>query len=157
MELATAREIAQEITDKLRPYCDRLEVAGSIRRGKAQVRDVDLVLIPGNQGRLAMFLHTFGASMNCAGQKVVRRMYRGVQVDIYIATPATWATLLLIRTGSREHNIYLCTMAKNKGWKLKADGSGLFNVSGERIAGDTEQSIFSALGLPYVPAGEREV
>ncbi|MBN1366607.1 MAG: hypothetical protein JW967_01600 [Dehalococcoidales bacterium] len=83
-------------------------------------------------------------------------------VDFYIATPETWATLLLIRTGSREHNIKLCSLARQKGMKLHADGSGLFRVSllesepDERIAGDTEDSIFKALGLPYQEPEERK-
>lgn len=62
-------------------------------------------------------------------------------IDIYIATPDTWPTLLLIRTGSKENNIRLCTLAKTKRWHLKANGDGLFNEHAERIAGDAEESI----------------
>jgi DNA polymerase (family 10) len=89
----------------------------------------------------------------------------GLMLDIYIATPETWATLLLIRTGSKEHNIRLCSLAKQKGMYLKADGQGLFKANNpnpikedpgwERIAGDTELSIFEALGLPYKRPEER--
>ncbi|MBA7669483.1 hypothetical protein ES703_77614 [subsurface metagenome] len=66
----------------------------------------------------------------------------------------TWATLLLIRTGSKESNIRLATLAQKKGWRLKANGEGLFN-EGQRIAGDTEESIYEALELPYQRPEER--
>jgi len=79
----------------------------------------------------------------------------GSMLDVYIATPEIWATLLLIRTGSKEHNIYLCTRARQKGMKLHADGSGLFRAL-ERVAGDTEESIFKTLGLDYVIPERRE-
>ena len=49
-------------------------------------------------------------------------------LDIYVATPETWATLLLIRTGSRAHNIKLCARARAMGMRLHADGSGLFRL-----------------------------
>ncbi|MBA7714607.1 hypothetical protein ES703_123634 [subsurface metagenome] len=45
--------------------------------------------------------------------------------------------------------------AKIRGWRLAASGDGLFNEKGERIAGDTEESIYKALGLPYQPPERR--
>jgi len=77
------------------------------------------------------------------------------QIDIYFASPATWATLLLIRTGSAENNIRLATLAKKKGWHLAASGDGLFDENDQRIAGDTEISIYKALGLPFQPPEKR--
>lgn len=79
-----------------------------------------------------------------------------IALDLYIATPATWSTLLLISTGSKENNIRLATMAKRKGWHLAADGQGLINEAGTRIAGDTEHSIYQALGIPYQEPEERD-
>ena len=78
-----------------------------------------------------------------------------IQIDLYFAEPETWATLLLIRTGSTENNIRLATRAKELGWHLAASGDGLFNENGERIAGDTEISIYNALGLPWQRPEER--
>ncbi len=79
----------------------------------------------------------------------------GADVDLYVATPETWATLLLIRTGSVDNNIRLCSLAQSKGWQLRANGAGLFNTTGERIAGDTEESIYKMLGLTYQKPEER--
>ncbi|GAI08995.1 unnamed protein product, partial [marine sediment metagenome] len=77
------------------------------------------------------------------------------QVDIYVASEKTWATLLLIRTGSKENNIRLATLAKKRGWHLAASGDGLFDENRQRIAGDSEESIYEALNLPWQRPEER--
>jgi len=51
MDLATARQIAQTVQDRLTPFCERIEVVGSIRRGKPEVHDIDIVCIPSSQGQ----------------------------------------------------------------------------------------------------------
>lgn len=160
MELAKAREIADGVVKKLAPFCQRIEIAGSIRRQRPFVHDIDLVLIPSHQGQLLAALQSLG-KITMGGQKLIRVDLPGIMLDIYVAEPRTWATLLLIRTGSKAHNIRLCARAKSKGMVLHADGSGLYaltdcegNVS--RIAGDTEESIFAELGLPYLPPEKRE-
>jgi len=164
MELQQAQNISQEIIDKLSPYCqpDKCVVAGSIRRKKRlDIHDVDLVLIPNNQGKFITACQDIGRLTTKGALQLI--LPTGVMLDLYIATPDTWATLLLIRTGSKEHNIKLCSLARQKGMVLHADGSGLFNVAPDlespyreaRIAGDTEESIFEALGLPYKRPEER--
>jgi len=93
--------------------------------------------------------------LKMSGKKILRVMVGSVQVDIYVADEATWATLLLIRTGSKENNLRLCSRAKDMGWHLAASGDGLFDDTGQRIAGDSEISIYNALGLPYQRPEER--
>lgn len=154
MELKQATEIAHEIVQALQPFCQKIEVAGSIRRKKPFVHDIDIVLIPANQGSLLVALRDVGTRIK-EGSAIVQRQYRGAMVDFYIATPETWYTLLLIRTGSKEHNIRLTTLAKRRGWHLHASGKGLTNGNNERIAGDSEESFFEALGIPYLPPGAR--
>ena len=152
MRLETAKAIARQIRVTLAPHCERIETVGSIRRGKPIVHDIDLVLIPKPYAAVVMsgLLTTIG-ELKANGDKIkrVHLPTENIDVDIYVATPATWATLVLIRTGSKESNIRLAMTAKRKGWQLKANGDGLFNEKGERIAGDTEQSIYQALGIPY--------
>jgi len=154
MELEFAKKLAAELIAELTPVTTRIEVAGSIRRQRPTVRDIDLVLIPSNQGLLDTKLRELGCQFG--GPKIRRLVYKGALVDIYIATPETWATFFLIRTGSTRHNVYLCKRARARGWQLKADGQGLLDARGNRIAGDTEESIFQALELHYVPPEERE-
>ncbi len=162
MELKQAQEKANQVLSCLIPYCDRIQIAGSIRRQRLFVHDIDIVLIPNNQGQLLYQLQSMG-TVKAQGQKLIRvsPSRYGIDLDVYIATPETWATLLLIRTGSKAHNIKLCSLAKRRGYHLHADGSGLCQPvdceSGEsRVVSDTEESIFQALGLAYVPPEKRE-
>jgi DNA polymerase/3'-5' exonuclease PolX len=181
MELNRARAITESIKKDIAPFCHRIEVAGSIRRGKADVHDIDIVVIPISQA----FYSALGRTGKVSGGPKIYRVEvkeggrpviiagKPFTADIYIATEATWATLLLIRTGSKEHNIRLCTRAAKMGMKLHADGSGLeraaqvpdlFSMSPAdchdaeyfKILCPTEVAIFEALGLPYKSPAERE-
>ncbi len=156
MDLQQAQKIGDEVLKRLSPYCKpmRIEVVGSIRRRRPLPRDIDIVLIPSDPWNLTHEIAGLGPAQ-ASGDKVKRVSYNGVQVDLYFATEETWATLLLIRTGSKQNNIRLAWLAKQKEWRLAASGDGLFNEKGERIAGDTEESIYEALGLRYQEPWER--
>jgi DNA polymerase (family 10) len=159
MRLETAKEVAEQLRATLMPHCQRIEIVGSIRRHRPTVHDIDIVLIPKPYAVIMMsgLLTTIG-DLKADGD-LIKRVFLidyNITVDIYIATPSSWATLVLIRTGSKENNIKLCSRARTKGWQLKASGDGLFNEEGERIAGDTEQSIYEALGIPYQEPQERQ-
>ncbi len=161
MELKEAQMRAEIIQAALAPYCSRIEIAGSIRRKKPFCRDIDIVLIPSNQGQILAVLTSFGKIKSGAGKLINLVTETGQSVDIYIADNWTWATLLLIRTGSKQHNIKLCSLAKQKGMMLHADGGGLTRPTRaigeeERIAWESEESIFEALGIPYKTPEERE-
>ena len=152
--LERAQKVADAVVKHLSPYCQRIEIAGSIRRRKPWVNDVDLVLILKDPWSFHGELMKLG-QLKMSGKKIMRAMVGSTQVDIYIADEATWATLLLIRTGSKENNIRLCSRAKDMGWHLAASGDGLFNETGKRIAGDSELSIYNALGLRWQRPEER--
>ena len=154
MELERAKKIASEVVKRLSPYCQKIEVAGSIRRKKPTVNDIDLILIPSDLWGFNAELKKLG-QVKMSGQKIIRVMMGGIQLDIYVASADTWATLLLVRTGSEGNNIRLASKAKKQGWHLAASGDGLFNENGERIAGDTEYSIYKALGLKWQLPEER--
>jgi len=161
MRLEEATTIAEKVKETLSPYCEKIEIAGSIRRGKPVVHDIDMVLI--ERPSAWLLLNSLIASIGTitqGGDKIKSLWHgdkkSGIAIDIYFATPATWATLLLIRTGSKENNIRLASIAKRQGWHLKANGDGLFNERGERIAGETEESIYRALGIPYQEPKQRD-
>ncbi len=138
LSLADGKQIAAEVIEMIKPFCERIEVAGSIRRLRPVVNDVDIVVIPSNLVALVDRIRGPG-NYGAAEVKILHFLYKNVAVDIYIADQESWATLLLIRTGSREHNIHLAARAKTKGWQLKANGEGLLNEGGMRIAGDTRR------------------
>ena len=185
-----AREIADKIVERLTPHVERIALAGSLRRLRPTVHDIDLIAIPRLTSKSSLFgrsklaetdfmsaLLDFAedddgnARANCAGDKIIRFKARGdlfrLSVDCYIATPETFATLLLIRTGSAEHNIWLAQRAKACGGKLHADGSGLelpgqYDPVAQRVVNmrvlraQTEEEIFKALGLPLPLPADRE-
>lgn len=160
--LAEARTVAEELKKALEPYCFGSMIAGSIRRRRPVVHDIDIVCQPLNFNALILKLQSMGCSYG--GEKLARFIFKEVRVDLYFAIPETWATLLLIRTGSRESNIRLCSIARGKGLKLHADGSGLFRIDVQGcegnevlIARSSEESIYEALEIPYEEPWEREV
>jgi len=155
MKLEEAQKLAQEIVEHIHPLCDRVEVAGSIRRKKSEVRDIDLVLIPKPLlwHRIIVTLQrTMDAEVLKRGESIAQLTIKGVNVDLYSAAPETWGTVLLIRTGSMAHNIKLSQIALRKGMRLTHKG---LTKEGKVIA-STEKEIFEALDLPYKNPEERE-
>jgi DNA polymerase/3'-5' exonuclease PolX len=160
---ATARAVARKIVAELKPACDRIEVVGSLRRGKPSVHDIDIVLLP--KGHSGPLLETVlsglierGSLTPVRGKDKIRSFVAtktGIPVDIYIATGETWATLLLIRTGSKEHNIKLARRALDLGMRLKASGEGIQGSDGALIKVTSEDDVFSLLGLGYLRPEER--
>lgn len=166
----TAWTVAKKIVQELSPACERLEIAGSLRRGKATVHDVDIVLLPrspsdiGFQMSASRLDEILSGLINRGSLSVVRdgdkiRSFvatkTGIPIDVYVATRDTWATLLLIRTGSKEHNIQLAQRARKLGMKLRASGDGIENQDGELIKIQSEDEIFSLLKLAYLPPEKR--
>jgi DNA polymerase (family 10) len=154
MLLKEAEQQAAAIVDRLKPNCKEILVVGSIRRKKPAPADIDILLIPSEYLLLHAEILKLGESL-VDGPLLTRVLHEGVQVDIYYATPETWGTLVLIRTGSAENNKRLCFLAKRKGLQLKANGEGLLDGTGKRLAGDSEEQIFSALGLHYMAPEQR--
>lgn len=158
MNANDARDIAERIVTALAPACERIEIAGSLRRRSPDVHDIDLVLIPRDRlDLLIRLMDLYGRKPEKIGEKyLMLKSFDGIQVDLYLATPGTWATLLLIRTGSKAHNIQLAQRAKQIGWQLKANGEGLIDGDGDRLDITTEADLFRHLGLPYREPWERE-
>ena len=155
--LERAEKIAEAVVKRLSPYCKKIEVAGSIRRRKPSVNDIDICLIPSDLWNLHQEILSLCRPFKpkISGLKIMRIEVASTQVDIYFCDETTWATLLLIRTGPTERNIKLCSIAKKRGWHLAASGDGLFDETGKRIAGESELSIYQALGLPFQDPRER--
>ena len=154
MELQEAQKLANQIVELISPFCERIAIAGSIRRKKPQVRDVDLVLIP----KLLLWsriISTLQKKMDAKvlkwGEKVAQLTIGGINVDLYATNPKEWEALLLIRTGSAEHNIKLSIQARKLGMKLTHSGL----TKDRKIIASTEKGIFEALGMDYVPPEER--
>jgi DNA polymerase (family 10) len=167
LDRAEIEPLALKIIRAIEPHCARAEVAGSIRREKDKVNDIDLVVEPKPHAWVKLLKEIrrkFDAVTEKQGAKLatlylpfVSKQGQGhVQVDLYWASKMTWGILLLIRTGSARHNIYLASLALRKGYRL-AYSKGLLNEKGEVVASRTEREVFEALGLDYIAPKDREV
>ena len=162
--------VARRIVSELGSACERIEIAGSLRRGNSAVHDIDIVLLPTEAPeefslrdqtlleRAIAQLVSRGSLTPVRGKekiKVFVASKTGIPVDIYVATRETWATLLLIRTGSKEHNIRLAQRARELGMKLRASGDGIEHRDGTLLRVNAEEEIFRLLELPYVQPEQR--
>ena len=158
MELEQAENLGKEIIKALVRHVEKAEIAGSVRRRRPQVNDLDIVVIP----TLWMWA-SIPTTLESLDLEFVRgkddlltfvRKRDNFMVDIYRASFPTWGTLLLIRTGSKMHNVKLCVRARELGLMLSAK-KGVLN-QGIVIASRTEEEIFKALQLDYVAPEQRE-
>jgi DNA polymerase (family 10) len=167
LDRAEVERLAHKIIGAIEPYCEKAEVAGSVRRCKDTVNDIDIVVLPKPHSWIKLLKEIrrrFDAVTEKQGAKLatlyvpfVSKQGQGyVQVDLYRASKRTWGILLLIRTGSAKHNIYLASLAIRKGCRL-AYSKGLVNEKGEVVASKTEREVFQALGLDYISPQDREV
>ena len=175
MNLSAARRLAERIEVELQPHCDRLVIAGSIRRHRPEVGDIDLVCLPKDMEHLTALLTRCAQTatpLKKGDQYAVFTLKDGFQLDLWIAhdggfgedpglfetemrkVPSNWGMLLLARTGSARHNIYLAQVANRRGLHFNPH-RGILRGK-EIIASRTEEEIFSALGLPYIYPEDRE-
>lgn len=136
---------------------ERIEVAGSFRRRKETIGDVDLLVVSAKPERVMEKILALPAVAHVYGTgpaKTNLRLKSGIDVDVRIVAAKSWGAALAYFTGSQPHNIALRTLAQRHGWKLSE--YGLFK--GEvLLAGRTEHEVYERLGLPYIEPELREM
>jgi DNA polymerase (family 10) len=155
---STATGYAEELAGYLgkAPGVSELAVAGSYRRGQDTIGDIDLLVA---SSKPAAVVKTFTAYdevrdvLAAGGTRASVRLASGLQVDLRIVQRASFGAALHYFTGSKAHNIHLRRMGQRKG--LKINEYGVFRGD-ERVAGETEESVFRSVGLPWIPAELRE-
>lgn len=186
MQLSTVLPIAEQLVDAMRPYAEQIQIAGSIRRQKAEVKDIEIVVVPRWDKEIqadGMFehevsvnrLHTWGElSASDMGLQWIKpgtpnvepwpikesgKYWRGymaehdIKVDVFLAHPGNWGTILLIRTGSAEFSQAVMSHTLRKGMRF-TEGH-LENENGRPVPTRTEESVFEALGLKWVEPQDR--
>lgn len=124
---------AESLLTFLQPACERIEIAGSLRRQKAEIGDIELVAIPRRTVVLDMFGQASGYICNLAelleregiprvkqgrkvdGERLKGFMWEGIGVDLFLCEQATWAMCLLIRTGSKAYSQWFMTPRRKGG------------------------------------------
>ncbi len=158
MVLHEAEQYARALVEYLKAGggIDAIEVAGSFRRRKETIGDLDIVVSGANAPDLISRFGKFGEVTHVASQGDTRstvRLSSGLQVDLRVIEPACFGAALQYFTGSQAHNIELRKIAQAK--KLKLNEYGLYRGS-KCIAGRTEEEVYAALGLDWIPPELRE-
>ncbi|MDX6396224.1 MAG: polymerase [Streptosporangiaceae bacterium] len=158
--LDVAMDFAEELTGLLAavPGCQRVGYAGSLRRMRDTIGDVDILAVS-DQPRALMQAFTGLPHVDHivvgGDTKTTIRAGVGLQVDLRVVPSASWGAALQYFTGSRAHNIRIREIAVRK--KLKLSEYGLFDVeTGSSIASRGEEEVYERLGLPWIPPPLRE-
>jgi DNA polymerase (family 10) len=159
MPLGRALALADGLVRALRelPGARAVEVAGSLRRRAETIGDLDILV---TSDRPAAVLERFVglpqvASVLAHGEtKASIRHRENIQVDVRVVEPGAYGAALQYFTGSKHHNVKLRELAVRK--KLKVSEYGVFDQRGRRVAGATEDEVYAALGLPFIPPELRE-
>ncbi|MGW7442064.1 DNA polymerase/3'-5' exonuclease PolX [Kitasatospora sp. NPDC054795] len=158
--LDTATELAEQLVAVLSavPGCTRCAYAGSLRRMRETVGDIDVLATAEDSAPLMAALTGLPSVAEVIGSgstKTSVRTTQGVQVDLRVLPEEDWGAALVYFTGSKAHNIKLRTMAVRAGLKLSE--YGLFEVDGgAKVVSETEDEVYAALGLPWIPPPLRE-
>ena len=160
MPVGKAVQIARAIVEALRAHApvSQIEVAGSIRRVKETVGDIDILVTSPNPGRVTDTFVALPAVLEILAHgdtKASIRHQERIQVDLRVVAPDSFGAALQYFTGSKDHNVRVREIASRKG--LKVSEYGVFEEkSGKRIAGATEEEVYRAVGLPWISPELRE-
>jgi DNA polymerase (family 10) len=157
---------------KAAPGVGRVEVAGSLRRRKETIGDVDILAeLEGDGTPVVDHFVSFSGAQRVTGAGSTKGsivLHSGLQVDLRVIPSRSFGAALQYFSGSKEHNVAVRTRAVRQG--LRVNEWGVFRVpegeendepplgkeDGERLAGDTEQGVYEVLGMSWVPPELRE-
>jgi len=159
---AEAYKIALEVLEQLKPHCERVEIAGSVRRKKSEVGDIELVFIP-KPYSIGLFESGIATVVN-QWQKVKgelpckytqRILPQGIKLDLFFAEEANWGLVFALRTGSADYSHKVLA----NGWVhqgFESVGGYLFR-DGEKYKIREEEDLFKLIGVRYVPPEDRNL
>jgi len=176
--LTVASKVAAEMVLEIAPYCEKLQVAGSVRRCKRYVGDVEILYVPyfAKKKRglfpgadvdvdlaepllnslveakiLSKRLNAKGTPMWGDKNKFAVHVATGIPIDFFATTLENWWVSLVVRTGSRETCMKLTNGANNLGRSLKVSGCGVMDErTDEMLIAHSEEDVFRFCGQKYV-------
>lgn len=172
MNLSDASAIAHKYKTALEPYCDRIEIAGSIRRRKPEVKDIELVCIPKAAPNLfqepdrGSYLIAITDTMLAVDAEVLKNGSRfkqfalteGLNLDLFcVLPPAEWGVIFTIRTGPADFSQWIVTQ-RSKGGALPSYAQvkdGVVHVGNRTIQMTRERDFLEFCGLGWVEPEER--
>lgn len=168
MKLSRAKVIADKYIELLQPLCKRIEIAGSMRRQREEVGDIELVCIPktttiedglfGEKEVRDFAFVNFIATLprvkgNGEGKYTQIMIGNGDHIDLFMTTPEQWGIIFMIRTGSAAFSKRVVNEIKNNGYKCEE--GYLKKLSGEVIPCYEEEDFFRITGTPYLEPSSR--
>jgi DNA polymerase/3'-5' exonuclease PolX len=183
-ELKEAKEIAEQITAELEPHCTLIKIAGSIRREKQRVGDIEIILVPLIiEGIIDGELNIHPSKINRSEEKIEELISKGVlsyrykkdgtksfgervklllhtksqiPVDLFTCTSKEWMNNLVSRTGGKQTNIAIASQAKKRGWNWLPFNEGFKHKGTQEIYHPkSEREVFEFVNLPYLEPQER--
>ncbi|MBL8146659.1 MAG: DNA polymerase/3'-5' exonuclease PolX [Anaerolineae bacterium] len=134
-------------------------IAGSIRRGRPTIGDVDLLVMAADSAPVMdAFVHmdSVGRILGHGPSKSSVELVNGLQVDLRVLPAERWGTALCYFTGSKDHNVSLRQRALDRGLSLSEHAFTLQDGSGNEILCASEDEVYQHLGLPFIPPELRE-
>ncbi|HEY6014881.1 MAG TPA: DNA polymerase/3'-5' exonuclease PolX [Candidatus Limnocylindrales bacterium] len=169
MRLDRAEELVTAVMAALAPVpgVGSLEPAGSFRRRKETIGDLDVLAETSDPAALMAAFTSLPMAETVIGKGLAKsaiRLVRGPQVDLMAMSPGAAGTYRIHFTGSKEHNVRLRAMARDRGWSLSEKGFLRIGEDGEPLTGDaaelrtfpTEAEAYAFLGLPFIEPELRE-
>ncbi len=159
MLLSQADTTAQQVINEIKNYCNKIDVCGSLRRGKETIGDIDLLATSNDK---IVLMNAF-ISMKIVHKVVMKGDTRstvvlndGVQIDLRIVDDDSYGAATQYFIGNKQHNIATRIIAKKKGYKLSE--YGLFRIKdNKKVAAKDEKEIYKKLGMQYIPPEMREM
>jgi len=155
MLLPEAEGIYQELASYFEAQKISVSMAGSLRRGKSTIGDLDILSTNKTAGEVLARYPELEQVLESGPKRVSVKLKTGTQVDVRIFEDDEYGAAMMYFTGSKDHNVAMRNLAIEKTWKLNE--YGLFETkTNDRLAGATEEEVFARLGLQYVPPELRE-
>ena len=159
-----ANAIAEDLVNQLRPHCSQIDIAGSIRRGRPTIGDIEIVCLPLPYESTPLFRSGFAlvveqyekAKGELPCKYTQRILPSGMKLDLFMPDPAGYGLQLAIRTGSAEwSHKRLATAWVRAGFR--SEGGLLRDQTGRVLPCRAERELFERIGLKWVDPADREV
>lgn len=170
---AEAKRLADQLLTELAPVCERIEIAGGVRREKSECHDIELVAIPkmeplkdifgtvvGKRNLLNEFIESHGYFVDRGGDRYKKIIYTPeIACDLFVVLPpAQWGVIYTIRTGSADFSHRIVT-ARKYGGCMPSDhrvkDGAVWDIYGRIIPMPEETDFFDFLGMPYIEPKNR--